>query len=247
MKIRIIDGINNDSIERKRLRVLCPLTTVGKYLVIAEPGVGKSSLLKEYIKIGCENKLNILVLVFEERLSDVESYKRLKSEVADGHFVFDIMSVHTSLGKNKSNEKFKIINERINKILKKDRNHYDLICIDSATGLYNILQGYNPNKSPLMKGGINYDNALEVRSFINKLAKFKSGDVCIVSTLRKYARSLNYLYSCLSANSNGEIFLSKEVLDFGHFPNINIRKSFIREIKDIDNGFSGIHNLLNAA
>ena len=145
MERKVIEAIDNSSIERRRLRVFCPLTTGEKYLVIAEPGAGKSSLLKEYIKIGCENKLNILVLVFEERLSDVESYKRLKSEVADGHFVFDIMSVHTSLDKKKSNEKFKIINERIEKILKKNRERYDLICIDSATGLYNLYQWYNPN------------------------------------------------------------------------------------------------------
>lgn len=106
MERKIINAVYNDSVERRRLRIFCPLTTGGKYLVIAEPGVGKSSLLKEYIKIGCENKLNILVLIFEERLSDVESYKRLKSEVGDGCHTFDIMSIHTSLSKKKANKKF---------------------------------------------------------------------------------------------------------------------------------------------
>lgn len=205
-----------------------------KMLVAAPQGCGKSSVLADFA-VNSEYLYNynrVAVLMVDERQNDALKYQSNNVEI------WGIYSNDTRSTKRRYVEVRNFIDIICN-------GDYDLVIIDSITGLYDLLCEYlnlvKSNQNAALSGGFNAKAGQMIKKFINKF--HNNGKTTVISgmVVDNDRKDYKLLFTALAKDSDGELHLNETLADLNIFPAINLLKS---QIRNIDSYFKGEHLIL---
>lgn len=197
-----------------------------KILLIGTQGSGKTTTNNQLVAMAKSkyNYKNTACLVLNERKVDFCKY-------TDFNFIDGIAS-DSGLSPIK---KYKKLMSLI-KFLKSSK--FELIVIDSITGMYDIIKSYlfysgKLKNNAAMTGGYIEPAGEKVRDIINILNS--GGNTTVISNIilnKELRKDYSVLYLTIAKDSDGEIHLSNQMREAGIYPPIDLKKLQIRNISE---------------
>lgn len=197
-----------------------------KLLLVGTQGAGKSTTNSQLVAMAREkyNYKNTACLVVNERKIDFCKY-------TDFDFV-DGISSDSGLNPIK---KYKKLMSLI-KFLK--NSNFELIVIDSITGMYDIIKNYliysgKSKNNAAMTGGYIEPAGEKVKDIINILNN--CGNTTVISNIildKELRKDYSVLYLTVAKDSDGEIHLNNSMREAGIYPPIDLKKLQIRNISE---------------
>ena len=197
-----------------------------KLLLIGTQGSGKSTTNNQLVAMMKEKYEynNTACLVLNERRIDFHKYK-------DFNFIDGIAS---DSGLNPIKKYKKLIS--LIKFLK--NSNFEVIVIDSITGMYDIIKNYllysgKLKNNAAMTGGYIEPAGEKVKDIINILNN--CGNTTVISNIildKELRKDYSVLYLTVAKDSDGEIHLSNSMREAGIYPPIDLKKLQIRNLSE---------------
>ncbi|MFT6153079.1 MAG: transcription termination factor Rho [Crocinitomicaceae bacterium] len=214
------------------MRAMDLITPIGmgqRGLIVAPPGCGKTTLLKQICQSVAQAypKIKLYALLIDERPEEVTDFKRSVSISP---------SCETTVVASSSDETYdhhvRVANDLLNKALKQaGQGHNVMIVIDSLTRLSRVHNAERKSSGRTMSGGLD-SRALEIpRKLFGAARKIENaGSLTILATILvdTGSRMDQVIFEEFKGTGNMEIVLSRDIANQRIFPALDIAKSSTR-------------------
>ena len=223
---RIILEKGSDNLSVRALDLVCPIGMGQRALVVASPGLGKTTFLKNICKsvsIGYPD-MKIYCVLVDERPEEVTDFKRSVSA-----------EVFSSSIDHSQESHIKIVDTVIAKAFKEAAaGHNVMILLDSLTRLARVHNNQHRGRGRTLSGGVDA-GALEVPRRIFGAARNveEYGSITIIATILVDTGSCmdDVIFEEFKGTGNMELVLSKDLAAKRIFPAIDVLKSGTRRVE----------------
>ncbi len=220
---RIILERGSDDLSMRALDLICPIGMGQRALIVASPGLGKTTFLKNISNAVTNGytDMKVYCLLVDERPEEVTDFTRsVKARV------------YSSSMDHSHENHIKIVDTVIAEAFKEAAaGHNVMILLDSLTRLARVHNAQHRGRGRTMSGGVGA-GALEVPRRIFGIARNVEGmgSITILATILVDTGSAmdNVIFEEFKGTGNMELVLSKKLAEKRVFPAIDVSKSGTR-------------------
>jgi transcription termination factor Rho len=220
---RIILEKGSDDLSVRALDLICPIGMGQRALIVASPGLGKTTFLKNISNAVTNGypDMKVYCLLVDERPEEVTDFTRsVKARVYS-----------SSMDHSQENH-IKVVDKVIAEAFKEAvAGHNVMILLDSLTRLARVHNAQHRGSGRTMSGGVGA-GALEVPRRIFGIARNVEGmgSITILATILVDTGSAmdNVIFEEFKGTGNMELVLSKKLAEKRVFPAIDVLKSATR-------------------
>ncbi len=220
---RIILEKGSNELSVRALDLVCPIGMGQRGLVVASPGLGKTTLLKHICQavVNGYPEMKVYCVLVDERPEEVTDFTRSVNA-----------EVYSSSMDHSHENHIKIVDTVIDRAFKEAASGHDvMILIDSLTRLARVHNAQRQSGGRTLSGGVGA-GALEAPRRIFGAARNVEGlgSITIIATILvdTGSRMDEIIYEEFKGTGNMELTLSKELANLRVFPAIDVVKSSTR-------------------
>ncbi|MBF0478882.1 MAG: transcription termination factor Rho [Candidatus Omnitrophica bacterium] len=221
-RIRLEDG--SDKLSMRAMDLICPIGMGQRGLIVAPPGSGKTTFLKDICQAVIKScpQIKLYCLLIDERPEEVTDFKRAVSA-----------EIRSSSSDQSYDQHVAVADELMRQVVSEAGNGENvMVLIDSLTRLSRVHNAEQRNSGRTLSGGMDA-RALEVpRRIFGSARKIENGgSLSILATIliETGSRMDEVIFEEFKGTGNMEIVLSREIANHRIYPAINISRSATRK------------------
>ncbi len=217
-----LETVSNDYATRI-IDLMCPIGKGQRGMIVAQPKVGKTTLLKKVANSISKNnpETELIVLLIDERPEEVTDMKRcIKGEVI--HSTFDELPEHHV-------KVAEMVLERAKRLVEQEKDV--VILLDSITRLTRAYNLVIPSSGRTLSGGIDPAALHKPKKFFGAARNIEyGGSLTILATalIDTGSRMDDVIFEEFKGTGNMEVHLDRKLSERRIFPAIDINKSGTR-------------------